>query len=93
MPTCPTADPNVQILLDGVLQPDAGLGPSSLTAESGETETHRIEWANHFGLLEYLYEPGQDTTHTFAVWVNDVCAPKNGHITINSVSIDVTGIR
>jgi hypothetical protein len=85
-----------KVLLDGNELTDEvgaenGIGP--------RTETVPIFWSKRRNNPQaaLLYEPGQPTSHTLTVKGRDQCGlnggPATKHFTINSVSIDVIGVR
>jgi hypothetical protein len=91
----------VEILLDGTL---VG-GAAANTGATGRTETVSIGWTKKVPSLgafseawpaedvsAWLYEPGQDTSHTLTAQVADVCQQPGVHAKIQNISVDVLGV-
>jgi hypothetical protein len=100
---CAVAPP-IDIWLDGKLI-SANVAPLTEPGESASTttQTRWIEWrrlvsrlTSSEALAEPIFEPGKATAHKLAMEASDRCGEAGGaggHITINSVSIDVIGTR
>jgi hypothetical protein len=82
------------VLLDGTVIMSA-LGAEDFNGP--KTLTIPISGGNSNNASEWVYEPGKSTSHTLTVEAKDECGVNggkaSGHYTINSVSIDVIGIR
>jgi hypothetical protein len=85
----------VNIFFDGSRVATASFSTHG-TEERTETR-HLPEFTNPEGPFKWLYEPGKATSHTLTAMAKDNCGTEGGagggHFTINSVSIDVIGIR
>jgi hypothetical protein len=89
---------HLKVLLDGVFVGEAH-ATNPLGHATGEPETVPIVWASYFGGLPstWLFEPGAPTNHVLTAQAEDDCGVNGGqatdHFTINSVSIDVVGLK
>jgi hypothetical protein len=85
----------LEIFLDKQLLEVAQVGPRLTNEPEDETETHWIVWEANGGLPMYLYEPRVKTTHQLEMKAHDACASGGGtgHVTIDSISVDVAAIR
>jgi hypothetical protein len=78
---------SAHIFLDG--QEIAAFGP--LAGETAGTVTRAVAVSLEQG---HIFEPGKQTQHTITVGkVSDDCEGGTAHFTINSVAVDVVGIR
>jgi hypothetical protein len=85
----------IVVRLDGSMIGHARLG--DISSPVGRLETSRIRLEPESGGGPELFEPGQATNHTLSVTASDNCGTgggtSSGHLTINSVAIDVIGVR
>lgn len=65
-----------------------GVAATVLTGAGGGTHTRQL-----VGAGQYLFEPGALVTHTLTVAVAENCNGATEHITVNSVALDVAGMR
>ncbi len=104
LPAGCTLRPAIDIWLDGKLT-SAALAAATQPGElaSSTTQTRWVQWstgatrvASTAALEEPIFEPGTTTAHKLTMEASDRCAETSaagGHITINSVSLDVIGTR
>jgi len=85
---------HIAVLLDG--SPVATVVAHKVEPSKGSRVVYPIEWSTPAGGA-WLYEPGEAAWHTLSVEAQDNCGPGEGfataRFTINSVSIDVIGIK
>jgi hypothetical protein len=81
------ATARLDIRVDGKTVTSVGDGVGNLS--SGETVERPFSTK--------LFEPGKDTTHTLTLSLSDTCGLEGGksgaHFKVDSVSIDVVGLR
>ena len=85
------SDAFVELQLDGTRIGGGGIRNNGVNSET--TTTRTIDWEGK----GWLFEPSGNTSHTLTAKISDDCGFEGGntggHFTINSIEIDVLGVR
>ena len=90
------ASGDAELLLDGRLIAQAQLPPNEATPRTATVQFASGAAAQGFGSPFWVFKPGTATSHTLTVRIYDLCGVFGGlstaHFTVDSVSLDVTGL-
>jgi hypothetical protein len=85
----------ISVLLDGASI--GAVAAHKVEPSHGSRVVYSIEWTGVPGEAKWLFEPGSAVSHTLSVEAQDNCGIGGGfataRFTVNSVSIDVVGVR